>query len=309
MKYDLIDLDEIVARLATKLKDLAVHRGVELIYQGCKAATVKASPHLIAWVVFKIGFNAIINTARDKASTEKVVQITVQCTGDEVRVIISDCGNGLSDADLERMFDRKYQSSEENFAHYNGQQMETYRKNIEMSGGRLWAEHRMGGGTTFQFTLPTQESAQIGSSIVRECDYLDVDMYLEISEEIVGLEETFKRAYLFEISYIQLVKSPMPEIVQKSIRAALQFSNDELPSATLIDIRVECWKYIESRRERPDFTYEEESIVRAAICLLFEQPNNIFMLKNYIDFFFEVVDDFEDHHSDLIPLLESHFPP
>jgi two-component system sensor histidine kinase GlrK len=75
---------------------------------------------------------------------------------DWVEVRIADTGLGIPAAEMERIFDRFYQSA------YHRQQnrqgtglgLAIARHIIEAHGGKMWAESQIGEGTTFVFTLP-----------------------------------------------------------------------------------------------------------------------------------------------------------
>ena len=79
-------------------------------------------------------------------------------SGREVEVRVSDTGPGIPEEDLEKVFKRFYQS-----AHNGGKKVQgtglglaIVRHIVEAHGGKVWAEQRSGGGTTFFFTLPGQ---------------------------------------------------------------------------------------------------------------------------------------------------------
>ncbi len=70
---------------------------------------------------------------------------------DEVCVIVQDRGAGLTQEDRERMFDAFYTTKHDGM----GMGLSISRHIVEDHGGRLWATPREGGGTIFQFTIPT----------------------------------------------------------------------------------------------------------------------------------------------------------
>ncbi len=71
-------------------------------------------------------------------------------------VSISDTGPGLSEADLQKIFEEFHQvdSSSTRQKGGTGLGLSIAKKIIEMHGGHIWVESNLGKGSTFWFTLP-----------------------------------------------------------------------------------------------------------------------------------------------------------
>jgi PAS domain S-box-containing protein len=72
-----------------------------------------------------------------------------------VSVKVTDCGRGIPEGDLERVFESFYSTKPRGL----GIGLAICRKLIEAHGGALWASHNPAGGAVFQFTLPVAGSA------------------------------------------------------------------------------------------------------------------------------------------------------
>ncbi|RZL87910.1 MAG: GAF domain-containing protein [Variovorax sp.] len=70
---------------------------------------------------------------------------------DEIQVEVADTGGGITEGDLERIFESFYSTKASGL----GVGLAICRKLIEAHGGRLWASHHPGGGALFRFTIPT----------------------------------------------------------------------------------------------------------------------------------------------------------
>lgn len=70
-----------------------------------------------------------------------------------VLVVIRDCGNGLNEQDLERIFDAFFTTKPGGV----GVGLSISRTIVEAHGGHLWASANSGPGATFQFTLPARQ--------------------------------------------------------------------------------------------------------------------------------------------------------
>jgi signal transduction histidine kinase len=77
-----------------------------------------------------------------------VVATTADAAG--VAVSVEDCGIGLAEGLLERVFEPFYSNKPEGM----GIGLAISRSLIEAHGGRLWAAHNEAAGATFQFRLP-----------------------------------------------------------------------------------------------------------------------------------------------------------
>jgi PAS domain S-box-containing protein len=82
------------------------------------------------------------------------IHISIVRSTDHVRVYVRDQGIGISKDDLERVFDRFERVLSSNNVGGLGLGLYISRQIIESHGGRIWAESRVGAGSTFTFELP-----------------------------------------------------------------------------------------------------------------------------------------------------------
>jgi len=81
------------------------------------------------------------------------VTVHAEAVGEEVRFAVVDTGPGIPPDHLPHLFDRYWQARETADLG-TGLGLFIARGIAEAHGGRLWAESRVGGGSTFHFTLP-----------------------------------------------------------------------------------------------------------------------------------------------------------
>jgi two-component system sensor histidine kinase GlrK len=79
---------------------------------------------------------------------------------DWVEIRVSDTGKGIPAEDIERVFDKFYQSFYHREEHQKGTGLglTIARHIVAAHGGKIWAESRVGEGTTFVFTLPVGDN-------------------------------------------------------------------------------------------------------------------------------------------------------
>jgi len=84
---------------------------------------------------------------------ESVIDLRAERRGDEVVVSVSDRGPGMNEEQLSHAFDRFWQSHRTD-REGAGLGLTITRGIVEAHGGKIWAESKMGEGSTFRFTLP-----------------------------------------------------------------------------------------------------------------------------------------------------------
>jgi signal transduction histidine kinase len=69
---------------------------------------------------------------------------------------VKDSGYGISEPDLEKLFTKFFRSDDPNIrqAKGTGLGLSITKGIIELHGGEIWVESKLGEGTSFQFTIP-----------------------------------------------------------------------------------------------------------------------------------------------------------
>jgi len=121
---------------------------------------VDADPDRIRQVLRNLLDNAV------KYSPDGGLVITRgECSEDEVIVSVADQGVGISPEHLNRLFDKFFRVESGRGHHVvgSGLGLPICRTIVEAHGGRIWAESKIGQGSTFYFTLPLEGISQGGS--------------------------------------------------------------------------------------------------------------------------------------------------
>ncbi|MBV9706591.1 MAG: hypothetical protein JO125_04195, partial [Chloroflexi bacterium] len=94
---------------------------------------------------------------------QRALTITCRATGEEVIVSVSDKGMGISLRDQERIFDRFQRVGGAPTQAMPGAGLGLYicRVIVEAHGGHIWVESTLHQGSTFSFSLPREEKAQL----------------------------------------------------------------------------------------------------------------------------------------------------
>jgi signal transduction histidine kinase len=110
--------------------------------------------------LIEVLLNLVLNGIRAaKTMPPEFRRVTIRaCNGGrELLVSVSDRGPGISDELVESVFEPFVSRSGDGL----GMGLPICRRIIERHGGKIWFEHRQGGGAVFKFTLPFAEAGSV----------------------------------------------------------------------------------------------------------------------------------------------------
>lgn len=118
---------------------------------------VKANPQRLREVVMNLIENAI------KFTPQGNIEVTISGTSDTVTVAVTDEGIGISAEDISHLFQKFYRVDSTATRTIGGTGLGLYlcRTIVELAGGRIWVESKLGEGSSFKFSLPIQSSDKL----------------------------------------------------------------------------------------------------------------------------------------------------
>jgi signal transduction histidine kinase len=138
----------------------AAQKGVSLIVEG-------VSPDLYVSADVERVVQAMSNLVGNALKfVERGGTIRLACAdeGTHLRFAVTDSGPGIAPAQLERLFEKFWQSRR-NDRRGVGLGLTIARGIVEAHGGRIWADSRVGEGSTFYFTLPATVGLQRSGNV------------------------------------------------------------------------------------------------------------------------------------------------
>ncbi|MBI3549614.1 MAG: response regulator [Elusimicrobia bacterium] len=99
--------------------------------------------------------NLIVNALKFTLSQGRV-GVSAKADGDGVQFTVSDTGVGIPKENLERIFDRFFQTDAGQRQKGLGLGLEIAKGIVSMHGGRIWAESAVGQGSSFHVTFPVR---------------------------------------------------------------------------------------------------------------------------------------------------------
>ena|SRR5579871_6767856 len=122
-----------------------------------------------------------------------------------------------------------------------------------------------------------------------------------------GTVASMQHARAFMLDYLRLFQQPVPDVVIDAMVVAERYARAELTDQALVDARSACWAFLRQRFASIDFTDPTHNVVRAALCLLSAEMRPSELLGDFVPWFLQLADSFEDHAPDLEGLLKKHF--
>jgi len=151
-RNDLVDLNEVIGEVFTLAQNEA-RRNRVLLKQQLRhdLPQVRGDRVQLQQVILNLIINGLEAIAKSQNGTRELSVRSDQDEAENVRVAVSDSGEGLDSANLERVFDAFSTTKPDGM----GMGLAISRTIIESHGGRLWATSNSPHGAVFQFTLPT----------------------------------------------------------------------------------------------------------------------------------------------------------
>ena len=144
-----VDVGECLETGLMMVRERALQRGVRLEAAVAPAlGHVRADGRRLRQVVFNLLSNAVRFTPEGG-----LVSATALRSDGEVRIAVSDTGPGIAPEDQERIFETFRQAANTD-TEGSGLGLPLSRALVELHGGRLWVESRVGEGSTFVLALP-----------------------------------------------------------------------------------------------------------------------------------------------------------
>jgi signal transduction histidine kinase len=143
--FDLL-IRDVVSSFDSQAKEKDIHVALSLM----DGDTLNVDPLRIREVLTNLLSNALRYTPRGGQVT---IGLTESGSGGEggLVIFVQDSGPGIESADLPRVFERFYKSSDSGGM---GLGLSIAKYLVEAHGGRIWAESEVGAGTKISFTLP-----------------------------------------------------------------------------------------------------------------------------------------------------------
>ncbi len=229
------------------VRERASNRGLSLnVEVDPDVVEVVADPLRLKQVVLNLLSNAVKFTPPGGR-----VEVRARRVADEVHVTVEDTGIGISEEDQERIFESFDQGRGglSRSAEGTGLGLTLSKRIVELHGGRLWVESRLGEGSTFIFSLPAATGATVvspGRSLVEAQVPVSAGtrtiLVVEDDRHSLELMTLYLRGAAFEIR------------VARDGEEGLELARALQPSAIVLDImlpRLDGWDLLALLKSDP----------------------------------------------------------
>lgn len=149
-KVEVLDVREVIEKTLQLVENQAMFLNIELVrrYQdGCPSVRIDAGQ------IQQVLINLVVNAVEAmKGKGRLTISVGSEEAGGSVRLSVADTGCGISEENLERLFEPFFTTKE--VGHGTGLGLSISRGIVENHGGSIWAESKVGEGTTFNIRLP-----------------------------------------------------------------------------------------------------------------------------------------------------------
>jgi PAS domain S-box-containing protein len=136
------------------LKSQLLKKNLEIVNSSDSGHFIYADRNMIRSVLQNLITNAI-----KFSEAGKTIIISSKALKDQIQVSVKDNGIGLSKEDLNKLFRIDVYFSNKGTADENGTGIGLIlcKEQVDLNGGKIWAESELGKGTIFHFTLPVKK--------------------------------------------------------------------------------------------------------------------------------------------------------
>ena len=207
---------------------------------------VLADPLRLKQVVLNLLTNAVKFTPEGGR-----IEVRATRVADEIHVTVEDSGIGIADEDMERIFESFQQGRREvsDSAEGTGLGLTLSKRIVELHGGRLWVESRLGEGSAFTFTLP---AATGPTKVSRERSRVEPPARVSTRTRTVLVVEDDRRS--LDLMSLYLRGAAFEVYVARDGREGLDLARTLQPSAIVLDImlpRLDGWDVLALLKSDP----------------------------------------------------------
>ncbi|WP_413294381.1 ATP-binding protein [Bdellovibrio sp. HCB185ZH] len=149
---DAADINEVIEEALVTLRPLAFEKGIRIQTHLEPMFSVEFDTTLIKEVVINLVENAIKYTP-----SQGLIDVTSTETEKDIKVIVKDTGDGIKPEDMDKVWGKFTRGSDQDLkTKGTGLGLYLVKYFIELHGGKVEMESKVGQGTTVSFTLPLE---------------------------------------------------------------------------------------------------------------------------------------------------------
>lgn len=248
---DLLDFGKIQSgslsvRLEPSDVEAIVHTAIDTFQHRCAQKNLRIEhqvAHDVPFIncdqtrILQVLWNLIGNSIKFTPIGGKI-QISAEPKGEFMQVTVADSGKGINAADLEKVFERFWQSKETRDVGY-GLGLSIAKGIIVSHGGKMWAESSEEGGTKMHFTVPIVPNARKAST------HGQVDATMSRQDSLKGLLEGTRILAVDDSPEVLVMLKMLFEragaefYCAESVLPAIEMARSLVPDLVITDIEMD----------------------------------------------------------------------
>lgn len=166
-----VPINPYLISLVSLFKSSAEFKSVDLKFESSvpEHVAVSIDPNQFEKIIFNLITNALKHTHKGDS-----VLVKAETSGDNLKISVSDTGEGIPESSLPYLFDRYYQSPKNKYHVYEGLGigLSLVKELVNVHGGDIQVRSKEGEGSTFTLTMPFMVLESAESAIPETSEYI-----------------------------------------------------------------------------------------------------------------------------------------
>jgi len=214
--------------LCESMESLAHSKGIELNFE----TTLEVFETYFDEEKYRQIFSNLLGNAIKFTPSGGRINCTLQHLNNQIRVVVSDTGIGMTPEEQAQIFDRYYQGKPEQFSG-TGIGLTLVYELVKLMGGQIEVQSRIGTGTTFEVLLPIHQPAETMEETRQTVPSQNVLTDLNLDRATILVVEDREEIR----TYLQHILSPNYEVhLTTDGQHAWQWCKDQIPDLIITDV-------------------------------------------------------------------------
>lgn len=136
-------------------------------------------------------------------------------------------------------------------------------------------------------------------------DRAKLEDYLARVAQSYSADEAHAVLMRFMCRCLKLVQQFLPRVGRNALNLATAYWIDRKGQAeTLLEARVECWNYLDAKGGSSEIRDQEDAAMRAAICLLYAEPESDDFSLETVRWFADMFDRLGNYPDEIIQMMD-----
>lgn len=180
LKWYKTDIVKFIWQITKSFDSLAIKNNIQFEY-------LSEKPEIIVYfdpkMIEKVIYNLLSNSFKFTQGPGKISLVIQEVDKRFVRITVTDTGRGISDNEIDRIFDGFFRGSNASGFHGTGIGLSLTKLLIHLHGGKIYAEKGFSPGAKIVFELPLGKEHLRETSIIQDDSLVPSDIFIDLKED------------------------------------------------------------------------------------------------------------------------------